>query len=95
MKIAVVDDNEADVELFLKLIEEYAQMHHKTIYTVVFSKGEELLNKFKKEKFSAIFLDIYMEGYKRSGSRKKNQKKGYRCAFDFHNNKRGVFCRRF
>lgn len=75
MKIAVVDDNEADVELFLKLIEEYAQRHHKTIYTVVFSKGEELLKKFKKEKFSAIFLDIYMEGISGVEAARKIRKK--------------------
>lgn len=62
MKIAVVDDNGADMKLFLKLIEEYAQRHHKTIHAGAFSKGEELLKRFQKEKFSAIFLDIYMDG---------------------------------
>lgn len=62
MKIAVVDDSMADVELFLKLIREYSERHHRTIYADAFSGGEELLKKFQKEKFSAIFLDIYMEG---------------------------------
>ena len=62
MKIAIVDDNEIDVELFLKLIREYGERHQKTIYAIAFSGGEELLKKIQKEKFSAVFLDIYMKG---------------------------------
>ena len=75
MKIAVVDDNEADIELFLKLIEEYGNRYHKTIYVSVFSEGEELLKRFKKEKFSAIFLDIYMESISGVEAARKIRKK--------------------
>lgn len=62
MKIAVVDDNKTDLELFLKLVESYKNTHHRTIYTQVFSGGEDFLAEFQKGKFSAIFLDIYMSG---------------------------------
>ena len=62
MKIAVVDDNKTDFELFLKLIEAYGKKHQRTIYTQGFSGGEELLSEFQKGKFAAIFLDIYMGG---------------------------------
>lgn len=75
MKIAVVDDNEADIELFLKLIEEYGNRYHKTIYVSVFSEGEELLKRFQKEKFSAIFLDIYMESISGVEAARKIRKK--------------------
>lgn len=62
MKIAVVDDNKKDSELFLKLIESYEKKHHRMIYTQSFNSGENFLTEFQKGKFSAIFLDIYMGG---------------------------------
>lgn len=62
MKIAVVDDNKTDLELFLKLVGAYGEKHHRTIYIQGFSSGEDLLKEFQRGKFSAIFLDIYMGG---------------------------------
>ena len=62
MKIAVVDDNKTDLELFLKLVGAYGEKYHRTIYIQGFNSGEDLLREFQKEKFSAIFLDIYMGG---------------------------------
>lgn len=75
MKIAVVDDNEADVKLFINLIKEYGKKNHKTIYASAFSGGEELLKRFQKERFSAIFLDIYMNGISGVEAARKIRKK--------------------
>ena len=62
MKIAAVDDSKTDLELFLKLAGAYGEKRHRTIYTQGFSNGEDFLKEFQKGKFSAVFLDIYMDG---------------------------------
>ncbi len=62
MKIAVVDDNKTDLELFLKLVKTYEEKYHRTIYVQGFTGGEDFLKEFQKGKFSAVFLDIYMDG---------------------------------
>lgn len=62
MKIAIADDSTTDIELFLDLVKKYGESHHRTIDADTFCGGEELLENFQKGKFSAIFLDIYMNG---------------------------------
>lgn len=62
MKIAIVDDNKADLALFSKLVGAYGEKHHRTIYSQGFIGGEDFLKEFQKGKFSAVFLDIYMDG---------------------------------
>lgn len=62
MKIAVVDDNKTDLELFLKLVGAYGEKYHRTIQVQGFTSGEDFLKEFQKGKFSAVFLDIYMGG---------------------------------
>ena len=62
MKIAAVDDNKTDLELFLKLVGAYGEKHHRAIYVQAFTSGEELLREFQKGKVSAVFLDICMDG---------------------------------
>ena len=62
MKIAIVDDNKTDLELFLKLVGAYGEKHHRIIYIQGFTGGEDFLNEFQKGMFSAVFLDIYMNG---------------------------------
>lgn len=62
MKIAAVDDNQTDLELFLKLAGAYGEKHHRTIYVQGFTDGKDFLREFQRGKFSAVFLDIYMDG---------------------------------
>lgn len=62
MNIAVVDDSKTDLELFLKLVGAYGKKHHRAIYIQGFNCGEDFLKEFQKGKFSAVFLDIYMDG---------------------------------
>ena len=62
MNIAVVDDSKTDLELFLKLVGAYGKKHHRAIYIQGFTCGEDFLKEFQKGKFSAVFLDIYMDG---------------------------------
>lgn len=57
MKIAICDDESAD----LGLIQNYCRQYDPGIETAVFTSGEALLSAYKKEYYDLVFLDIEME----------------------------------
>ena len=56
MKIAVCDDEPAD----LRLIQSYCNRYDSDIPTAAFSSGEALLEAYKKDFYDLVFLDIEM-----------------------------------
>lgn len=62
MKIALVDDEQKYLDEMSKLIREFGTEHCRQIETVSFSDGESFLDAFESGGFSAVFMDIYMEG---------------------------------
>ena len=62
MKIALVDDEQECLEEMAKLISSFSTQHHCHIDTIPFLNGEAFLEVFEAGGFSAVFMDIYMEG---------------------------------
>ena len=62
MRIAAVDDSAAERGWLLSALKEYAAMHGLELKTDAFAGGEELLGLFQPYAFSAVFLDIFMDG---------------------------------
>lgn len=56
MKIAICDDESAD----LKLIQTYCNQYDPEIPTAAFTSGEALLDAYRKDFFDLVFLDIEM-----------------------------------
>ena len=62
MRIAAVDDSAAERGWLLSALKEYAAMRGLELKTDAFAGGEELLGAFQPYVFSAVFLDIFMDG---------------------------------
>lgn len=62
MKIALVDDEQAQLDEMAKLIRDFCTQHRCQIETVPFLNGEAFLEAFEGGGFSAVFMDIYMDG---------------------------------
>lgn len=62
MKIALVDDEQECLEEMAKLVSSFSTRHCLPMDTIPFLSGEAFLNAFKAGGFSAVFMDIYMEG---------------------------------
>ena len=62
MKIAIVDDIAAERTLLNDRLSR--QLHGRNIQTDIleFNSGEEFLNAAKETPFTAVFMDIYMDG---------------------------------
>ena len=62
MKIAIVDDIAAERTLLNDRLSR--QLHGRNIQTDIleFKSGEEFLNAAKETPFTAVFMDIYMDG---------------------------------
>lgn len=56
MKIAICDDDAAD----LKLMQSYCSRYDSTIPTAAFTSGEALLEAYGKDFYDLVFLDIEM-----------------------------------
>lgn len=61
MKVAIVDDLQADKEILNEFISRYAAEKSLFIETEYFCSGEQFLKHIKPHKYRLIFLDIYMK----------------------------------
>ena len=62
MKIALVDDEQKYLDEMAELIRDFGAQHCCRIETVPFLNGEAFLEAFEDGGFSAVFMDIYMDG---------------------------------
>ena len=62
MKIALVDDEQRYLDEITKLVRDFCTQHCCQIETVPFLNGEDFLEAFEDGGFSAVFMDIYMDG---------------------------------
>lgn len=62
MRIAFVDDEQKYLDEMTELVRHFAAQHCCRIETVPFLNGEAFLETFGEGSFSAVFMDIYMDG---------------------------------
>ena len=62
MNIAIVDDDEQEIEAFSSVIKEYAMAAGVEIGIAAFHNAEEFLENYRRLVYTAIFMDIYMTG---------------------------------
>ena len=62
MKIALVDDEQEYLDEMAGLIREFGAQRCCQMETIPFPSGEAFLKAFETESFSAVFMDIYMNG---------------------------------
>ena len=62
LKIAFVDDEQEYLDEMTKLVRDFCTQHCCQIETVSFLNGEDFLEAFEDSGFSAVFMDIYMDG---------------------------------
>ena len=61
MKIALVDDDIKDLNNAAELLINWQEDKQILLDIFAFSSGKEFLSSFEKDKYSAVFLDIYMD----------------------------------
>ena len=62
MKIALVDDEQKYLDEMAALIRDFSTQYCCQVETVPFLNGETFLEAFEGSGFSAVFMDIYMDG---------------------------------
>ena len=62
MNIAVTDDDPKDREKIIRILSEYAASNHMDISVSEYDNAGEFLADYRPLLYSAVFLDIYMEG---------------------------------
>lgn len=62
MKIALIDDEQEYLDEMAGLVSDFSMQHCCQIETVPFLNGEAFLEAFEDGGFSAVFMDIYMDG---------------------------------
>lgn len=62
MKIALVDDEPICLDEMTRLCSDFGTRYHCQVETVPFLNGEAFLEAFGDGGFSAVFMDIYMDG---------------------------------
>ena len=62
MKIAIVDDQAAERDRLKALLRAYAQQRNMPLVCFEFSSGEDFLRQYAAYRYSAVFLDVYMDG---------------------------------
>ncbi len=62
MNIAIVDDEEIERDFLVSAIKEYASGKGMNIPLYTFSSAEELLESYHPYAYSAIFMDVFMNG---------------------------------
>ena len=62
MKIALVDDEQEYLDEMAGLISDFCMQHCCQMETVTFLSGKAFLEAFEDSGFSAVFMDIYMDG---------------------------------
>ena len=62
MNIAIVDDEPRDVCQVSSILKEYSALNQKPLSMKFFHNAEDLLSEYHPYAYTAIFMDIYMEG---------------------------------
>lgn len=62
MNIAVTDDLPEEREKIIRILSEYAASAHMELSVSEYSGAEEFMEDYRPLRYSAVFLDIYMEG---------------------------------
>lgn len=62
MKMALVDDEQEYLDKMAELIRDFGVQHSLQLETVPFLSAEAFLEAFENGGFSAVFMDIYMDG---------------------------------
>ena len=62
MNIAMVDDNQADLDKMKGALEEYGAANGMEIAFHAFLSGEKLLADYRPFLYAVVFLDIFMDG---------------------------------
>ena len=62
MNIAIVDDEQKEIDIVTPILKEYAALSMKTLSLKVFHNAGELLADYHPYAYTAIFMDIYMDG---------------------------------
>ena len=62
MTIAIVDDEQQEIDSFLSVIKEYSLMANVEIIVSAFHSGEEFIEGYRPLAYTAVFMDIFMSG---------------------------------
>ncbi len=62
MNIAIVDDEQAEIDSFLSVIKEYSLIAEAEITVSTFHSAEEFIEEYRPLAYTAIFMDIFMSG---------------------------------
>ena len=62
MNIAIVDDEQAEIDTLSSILKEYAAVGKLPLSLQIFHSAEELLSSYHPYAYTAIFMDIYMGG---------------------------------
>ena len=83
MKIALVDDEQKCLDEMAGLIRDFSTQHFCQLETVPFLNGEAFLEAFEEGGFSAVFMDIYMDGMDGVAAAQKIRDIDSRCVLIF------------
>ena len=83
MKIAFVDDEQEYLDEMVKLVRDFCTQRCCQIETVPFLNGEAFLEAFEASGFSAVFMDIYMDGMDGVAAAQKIRGMDNRCVLVF------------
>ena len=62
MNIAIVDDEQAEIDSFLSVIKEYSLLAEAEITVSTFHSAEEFIEEYRPLAYTAVFMDIFMSG---------------------------------
>ena len=62
MNIAIVDDDQKEIDTLSDTLKEYAALGKTALSINVFHSAEEILGSYRPYAYTAIFMDIYMDG---------------------------------
>ena len=62
MTIAIVDDEQQEIDSFLSVIKEYSLMANVEIIVSAFHSAEEFIEGYRPLAYTAVFMDIFMSG---------------------------------
>lgn len=83
MKIALVDDEQKYLDEMTQLCCNFGARHRCQLETVPFLSGEAFLEAFEDGGFSAVFMDIYMDGMDGVAAALKMRSLDHRCILVF------------
>ena len=62
MNIAIVDDEQSEIDRLTEVLKEYARLNRLELSVSAFHSAKEVLENYKPYAYTLIFLDIYMPG---------------------------------